>query len=382
MKKITSLILCISIICALIISVPAFSEGLDSASSYSIGSTQSGSITETNPENTYRFTLNSSGRITVQYNAENMSYSRLKLYDSTGQEIWSDLPYWDSNSKQISFNEDIELTNGTYYFMVAESSGYGSYSFTLSNASSSTVSDNSNNNNEFETSTQPPTSTPRPTNTPRPASSDDNETSFGSSVSDWAKEEVETAYDNNLIPETIIGDDLTQNIDRAEFAAIAVQLYEELTGSYVYTGGTPFTDIARNDNYVSICKAYDLNITNGVTASTFDPHANITREDLATMLCRTIKKYSDPNWSLENDSEYYLDTSGVKKFADDDDISDYAKPSVYYMAKYGIVKGVDDTHFAPKNTNAWQEAIGYATATREQAILMSLRIYNASDIWG
>ncbi|HIV86428.1 MAG TPA: S-layer homology domain-containing protein, partial [Candidatus Monoglobus merdigallinarum] len=363
-------------------SVPAFSESLDSASSYSIGSTQSGSITETNPESAYRFTLNSSGRITVQYNAENMSYSRLKLYDSTGQEIWSDLPYWDSNSKQISFNEDIELTDGTYYFMVAESSGYGSYSFTLSNASPSTVSDNSNNNNEFETSTQPPTSTPRPTNTPRPASSDDNETSFGSSVSDWAKEEVETAYDNNLIPETIIGDDLTQNIDRAEFAAIAVQLYEELTGSYVYTGGTPFTDIARNDNYVSICKAYDLNITNGVTASTFDPHANITREDLATMLCRTIKKYSDPNWSLENDSEYYLDTSGVKKFADDDDISDYAKPSVYYMAKYGIVKGVDDTHFAPKNTNAWQEAIGYATATREQAILMSLRIYNASDIWG
>ena len=51
------------------------------------------------------------------------------------------------------------------------------------------------------------------------------------------------------------------------------------------------------------------------------------------------------------------------------------------MDKFVIIKGVDDTHFAPRNVTPWQETTGYATATREQAILMSLRIFNVSEIW-
>ncbi|MCD8342920.1 MAG: S-layer homology domain-containing protein [Oscillospiraceae bacterium] len=71
----------------------------------------------------------------------------------------------------------------------------------------------------------------------------------------------------------------------------------------------------------------------------------------------------------------------MKLFEDDDQISDYARQSVYYMAKMGIINGVDDTHFAPQNTTDEQEAPGYATATREQAIALSLRIYKLADLW-
>lgn len=209
----------------------------------------------------------------------------------------------------------------------------------------------------------------------------DNETSFGSKVSAWAREEVEEAYENDLIPETIVGQDLTEYIDRAEFAAISVQLYEELSGRSAAPVKSPFNDVNGNKNIASINKAYALGIINGMSATTFEPEANIIREQLATMLCRTIKKYSMDGWTLETDDAYYLDTSGVNKFADDADISDYAKPSVYYMAKFGIIKGVDETHFAPKNLTSRQEAEGYATATREQAVLMSLRIFKLSELW-
>lgn len=210
---------------------------------------------------------------------------------------------------------------------------------------------------------------------------DDEITSFDSKVSEWAKDEVEEAYENDLIPETIIGEDLTEHITRAEFAAIAVQLYEELSGIYAPADETPFVDVDWNENIEYINKAYVLGITSGTSKTTFEPDIDITREQLATMLCRTIKKYSFDGWTLEDDSDYYLDTSGVSRFADDNEISDYAKPSVYYMAKFGIINGVGNNKFAPRNITSYQEATGYATATREQAILMSLRIFNVSEIW-
>lgn len=45
------------------------------------------------------------------------------------------------------------------------------------------------------------------------------------------------------------------------------------------------------------------------------------------------------------------------------------------MVKYGVLTGIGSNIFAPKNLNSEQEAIGYANATREQAIVMSLRSY-------
>ena len=214
------------------------------------------------------------------------------------------------------------------------------------------------------------------------AGNSDNEfTSFNSPVSGWAKEEVEEAYKEDLIPNVLIGDDLTQKIDRSEFAAIAVKMYEKLSDTTVSAGSNPFKDIDGNASKSDILKAYKLGITAGVSDSSFEPNTLINREQLATMLCRAIKKYSFDGWSLDRDSEYYLDTSGVPKFADDADISEFAKPSVYYMTKFGIIKGIDDTHFAPKNTTSAQEAIGYAMATKEQAIALSLRIFKMSDVW-
>ena len=201
-------------------------------------------------------------------------------------------------------------------------------------------------------------------------------------VSEWAKDEVTEANALGLIPDVLQGEDLSQKISRAEFAAVAVQLYQKLSGAEITTeGAKEFTDISKNPAKNEILKASALDIVVGISDTLYDPDSNITREQPATMLCRTIKKYKFEDWTFETDSEYYLDSEGVKKFVDDDLISEYAKPSVYYMVKMGIINGVDDTHFAPKNTTTEEEANGYASATREQAIALSLRIYNLSDLW-
>ncbi len=200
-------------------------------------------------------------------------------------------------------------------------------------------------------------------------------------VSDWAKTEVTDANALGLMPATMQGKDMSKPITRAEFAAVAVCLYEALAETEVQSVSTPFTDIAGNVDEESVQKAYGLNIAIGTSDTEFEPDTEINREQLATMLCRTIKKQKFAEWTYETDSEYFLDTAGVKLFDDDNEISDYAKASVYYMVKMGIINGIDDTHFAPQNMTDEQEANGYATATREQAIALSLRIYKLSDIW-
>ncbi len=194
-----------------------------------------------------------------------------------------------------------------------------------------------------------------------------------SGSSEWADDELERAQQKNLIPEVLYDKDLSQTITRGEFAAVAVQLYEEWTDSTVKAKTSAFTDIARSECKTAIEKAYAIGVTNGTSATTFEPNTKITREQLATMLCRVYKNIAWENWTLETDGQFTLDTSGVKPFADDSLIYDYAKPSVYFMVKHSVINGVGDNKFAPKYTTSQEEAIGYAMATREQALVMSLR---------
>lgn len=200
--------------------------------------------------------------------------------------------------------------------------------------------------------------------------------------SDWALDEVAEAYNSGLIPELMMYEDLTRVITREKFAAVSVYLYSGITGNEL-TGGyditeTPFTDCYfRESDYLEyIAAAYQLGLINGVSANEFDPDSPISRQDLSVMLGRVVKKYIYPNWSIARDSLYPFETSGAMPFADDNDISEYAKESVYFMAKHGIVKGIDSTHFAPQNVTEAQRAEGYATSTKEQAMLISLRCYN------
>ena len=197
-----------------------------------------------------------------------------------------------------------------------------------------------------------------------------------SDSAEWSSPELQEASDLGLIPDVLVGKDMTQVINRGEFAAVAVQLFEKMSGGRaVMSSECNFADIDNNENRNYILKAFNIGAVNGMSDTEYAPGSPITREQLATMLCRVYKKVEWPEWTLATDDNYTINYSGVQKFADDADISDYARPSVYFMVKYGVLSGVGDNKFAPKNTNSAQEAVNYANATREQAIVMSLRSY-------
>ena len=196
--------------------------------------------------------------------------------------------------------------------------------------------------------------------------------------SEWFEDEamgdnIDQEIFNSLIPAELQNKDLTQDISRLEFCAVAVQLYEQMGGKQLNAADltTPFTDTGAD----VVAKAYALGITNGVAPDKFAPYTDISREQLATMLTRVYKALSLPGWTLATDDQYHLDYSGTKIFDDDGDISPYAKPSVYFMVKNEVIKGTSPTTFSPRNVTPAQEAIGYANASREQALIMAVRMF-------
>lgn len=205
------------------------------------------------------------------------------------------------------------------------------------------------------------------------------EQSAWGNVSSWASAEVQKAVDNGLYPDIFNGADLTKPITRGEFAAVAVKLYETLSG----TAATPapantFTDTRDT----TVLKAYALDIVGGVGGGKYAPNELLNREQAAAMLTRVYKKLNWEGWTLAGDASYTphsLDNKGVAPFADDANISAWAKPSVYFMVKYDIIKGLGGNRFGPKNTTSAETAAGYANATREQTLLFSNRTFETAD---
>lgn len=187
-----------------------------------------------------------------------------------------------------------------------------------------------------------------------------------SNANEWATKELQAAEEAGLIPGILKGADMTKPITREEFAELAVLLYEKSSGkAAVPTNPNPFNDTTNQQ----ILKAFGLGITNGTSTTTFAPKTLINREQCAAMLFRAIKAIApNGNYTIE----------GIKDFPDQKNISSYAVESTKYMFKLGIIKGDATGNFMPKATTSVQEASGFGMATREAAILMTLRTYEST----
>jgi len=139
-------------------------------------------------------------------------------------------------------------------------------------------------------------------------------------------------------------------ITREEFLKIILNAFE-LTSSN--TAKTTFKDVADNAWYKPFVEtAYTLGIVNGHSEVLFGVGEKITREDMAVITERAAKLAEVT----------FTETESIDVFVDDNTISDYAKESVYHLKNAGIINGVGEGFFAPKQN-----------ATRAQAALM---IYN------
>ena len=115
------------------VSLSAFAAGnsLATATAISTGTNYSGSITETNSKDVYKFTIPSSGRINIKLNAY-IHKTNYYLYDGNGNTVWSaTYQYWNETTEMYSMDSNIDLTKGTYYFAVEQNYGTGNYNFKI-----------------------------------------------------------------------------------------------------------------------------------------------------------------------------------------------------------------------------------------------------------
>lgn len=166
--------------------------------------------------------------------------------------------------------------------------------------------------------------------------------------SGWAEESVRAAIAAGLVPEALQSK-YTTATTRAEFCALAVALYETVTGTEI-TGRATFSDTSD----VNVEKMAFLGVVSGVGSNKFAPDRALTREQAATMLAQLSSAIGKPL------------TAQSPTFADSAVISSWAINGVGQVQSAGIMSGTNNNNFSPRSQY-----------TREQSISTIVRLYES-----
>ena len=188
------------------------------------------------------------------------------------------------------------------------------------------------------------TATPTPTPTPTPGTG----LPFTDVPADrWSYPYIKQLYDAGVVSGTSATTfEPTANVTRAQF----VTMIAGLAGADVsgYASG-PFDDVQAGSWYAPYVNWAAANgIVSGTSATTFDPAAEISRQDMAVMLCNYAQQ-----------AGVQLDQTTVTPFTDESSIAAYALPAVQALHSAGVISGMPDGSFQPQ-----------ATTTREQACVV------------
>ena len=127
--------------------------------------------------------------------------------------------------------------------------------------------------------------------------------------------------------------------------AMMVTILYRMSGSPAVTGENPFTDVPAGTWYSdAVLWAYDKGIVKGTSETTFAPTADITRQDMATIIARYAAAF-----------QIELKAADGTTFSDDSAIAGYAKDAVYSMKASGILSGKGNDRFDPKGTTTRAE---------------------------
>lgn len=185
-----------------------------------------------------------------------------------------------------------------------------------------------------------PSATDKPSETAKPENTGKPQT-FGFEDMDgfeWAEEAVNELHERGVvygITERLFAPG--RDVTRAEFITMLLRGFE-LIGEDAQCS---FEDVPSGSwYYPAVAMAYSMGIVSGYSDTVFGANDRISRQDMAVM---TVRLLTALGFELENVREY-------TGFADEDEISDYAKQSVESLYRSGIINGVGDNRFDPKGT--------------------------------
>ncbi|OZI13538.1 hypothetical protein CEW92_01550 [Bacillaceae bacterium SAS-127] len=178
---------------------------------------------------------------------------------------------------------------------------------------------------------------------------------FTDTSNHWAKKEIHSLASKMITSgktEALFAPE--QKLTRAEFAVLLVRAMQVPLKEYEGI----FKDVPKNKDWAAtpIEAANRVGIVLGKEDGTFDPDANITREQTAVMIIRAI----------EYQQSELLDSLTLSpSFKDDKRIGEYAKLPVKQAVELGIINGYKNGKFEPKKDT-----------TRAETAVMLYRMLN------
>lgn len=155
----------------------------------------------------------------------------------------------------------------------------------------------------------------------------------------WYESAVQYCLNNNYMN----GESETKfNPNGTVSRAQMVQVLYNLEGQPGYTSGhTPFEDITPGSWYYNAVRWSEENgIASGTSATTFNPNAPVTREQVATFFANYAK--------FKNN--YSGAQSDLSKYSDRNKISAWAKENISWAVNYGLMSGTSETTLDPQGT--------------------------------
>lgn len=167
----------------------------------------------------------------------------------------------------------------------------------------------------------------------------------------WYRGELTYAAEHNIIngtSKTTFSPNL--HMKRCEFITI---LGRAMNGT-PYSRGK-FTDVNDSSYYAPyLYWGVENGIINGTSDSTFSPDLTISRQDMASIIWRTIERLG------LNISE---DSGAAAQFGDYNSISTYARQSADYLRRCGIIKGDNYGNFNPRQSVTRAEGMSVLVRT-------------------
>ena len=153
-----------------------------------------------------------------------------------------------------------------------------------------------------------------------------------------AKSSIKALYELGYLPH-LQGESFKPNkaITRGEFSQILAYSLHMIESTVSNT--TPFEDLTGHEAMKSVEYLKSRGIVGGKTATTFEPDSNLTRQQAAAILSRTMDEIGLKKQS--SNQIYYKDN---KK------ISEYAKKDVRKTTEAGLFKGDENGNFNPNST--------------------------------
>ncbi|MCM3133184.1 glycosyl hydrolase 53 family protein [Paenibacillus polysaccharolyticus] len=171
----------------------------------------------------------------------------------------------------------------------------------------------------------------------------------------WAIQEVQHLYSKGIIAG--MSDTRFEpqgELTRAQFLQMLVKGIGQTNLTDSSATQLP-TDVKSDQWYADAVRAgLAMNIIQGRADGTFGANDLISRQDMGVMLHRAME-------AAERNNNSATVNTGQVKFRDQADIADYAKDAVAFMSQLGVLNGLPDSTFAPKQTaNRAQGAVAIA----------------------